>query len=267
VTGRVAVGLALAAAIALAARRARSLSSSGAAAATLVGTLCVAAGWRWGALLIAFFVTSSALSRFGAAEKERRTGGVVAKGGARDATQVLANGGVFACAAVLWIGSAWDGWVALGAGSLAAAAADTWGTEVGTLYGRRPRLVSTWREVEPGTSGAVTLPGLAASIAGALFVAAAARGARLPAPVPAIAAGGIAGALVDSLVGALFQGRRRCARCGVTTERATHSCGALTEPAGGFAWLDNDVVNVICAVAGGAVTLLLSRPLRAAPGF
>src|SRR5690242_1724446 len=94
------MGLIAAGAISLAARSARSLTTTGAIAATVVGTLAVTVGWNWGALLILYFVSSTVLSRLGRAEKERRTSAVVAKGGERDAIQVLANGGVFAAAAV-----------------------------------------------------------------------------------------------------------------------------------------------------------------------
>jgi uncharacterized membrane protein len=93
-------GLALAALISVVARRARSLSSSGAVAATVVGTLAVVAGWSWGGLLIVYFAASTALSRLGKASKERRTASIIAKVGARDATQVLANGALFAAAAL-----------------------------------------------------------------------------------------------------------------------------------------------------------------------
>src|SRR5437868_3181541 len=58
VIARVAVGALVAAAIAAGAWRARSLSRSGAAAAFFVGTLGIAAGWAWGALLIVYFVSS-----------------------------------------------------------------------------------------------------------------------------------------------------------------------------------------------------------------
>jgi len=97
---RALLGLIAAALIAFTARAARSLTTSGAIAATVIGTLAVAAGWNWGALLILYFVSSTALSRVGRAEKEERTASVVAKGGQRDAIQVFANGGVFAAAAI-----------------------------------------------------------------------------------------------------------------------------------------------------------------------
>jgi uncharacterized protein (TIGR00297 family) len=260
VIGRAAAGLLLALAIAAGARRFGSLTRSGMAAAALCGTLAVAAGWRWGALLVAFFATSTALSRWRAGAKARRTGSVVAKGGARDASQVLANGGVFALLAAVSLAHPWAGWFAAGAGSLAAAAADTWGTEIGTLAARPPRLVTTWARVPAGTSGAVTVPGMAATVAGALFTGALVWGLGESRRVGlAVAAGGVAGALVDSLVGAVAQARRRCPRCGASTERTVHDCGAATEPDGGISWMDNDAVNLLCGAAGAATVLLLVR--------
>ncbi|HEX6537059.1 MAG TPA: DUF92 domain-containing protein [Gemmatimonadaceae bacterium] len=255
---RAIAGLLVAALIAAAAWRARALSTSGAAAATVVGAITVAAGWAWGVLLIAFFVASTALSHWRAGIKAARTGAIVAKGGARDAWQVLANGGVFAAAALLSLAAPSSAWRLLGAGALAAAAADTWGTEVGTLAAGPPRLITTWRRVPAGTSGAVSPVGIAASVAGALFVAAVALLAGWPPRAAAAAlAGGVAGALADSLLGARWQARRRCPACDAGTERDIHGCGTPTERAGGVAWLDNDVVNVLSGVVGGAVGVLI----------
>jgi uncharacterized protein (TIGR00297 family) len=259
VTARVAAGLLLATAIALAARRTGSLSSSGAVAAVVCGTLAVAAGWGWGVLLIAFFATSSALSRVGERRRAERTAGIVAKSGARDARQVLANGGIFAAAATAAIVVPWPGWLAAGAGSLAAATADTWGTEVGTLARRPPRLITTGRPVPPGTSGGVSAPGLAATVAGALFTGALLPALGAPARFGVAAAvGGVAGALADSLLGAVAQERRRCPRCAASTEQRIHGCGTPTERTGGWGWLDNDAVNLLCGGTGAAVALLIA---------
>ncbi|HEU4566122.1 MAG TPA: DUF92 domain-containing protein [Gemmatimonadaceae bacterium] len=256
---RAAAGLALAAAIALAAVRAGSLTSGGALAAAAAGTTAVAAGWRWGVLLIAFFVTSTALSRFGAAAKERRTGGIGAKGGRRDARQVLANGGTFTLAAALSLLAPWPLWFAAGAGALAAAAADTWGTEIGTLAPGEPRLVTTGKRVPAGTSGAVSPPGLAATLVGALFMGALVCILGEPPRVgTAVAAGGVAGALTDTLLGALAQERRWCPRCREETEQHLHRCGTRTVHARGVAWLDNDAVNLLCGVAGAVVAIALA---------
>jgi uncharacterized protein (TIGR00297 family) len=256
---RAAAGLLLALAIALTAQRAGTLTATGTLAAVVCGTLAVTAGWTWAVLLIAFFLSTSMLSRIGAREKAARTATIVAKGERRDARQVLANGGIFATAAALSLAAPWPGWLAAGAGSLAAAAADTWGTEMGTLADGRPRLITTGRPVLPGTSGAVTAPGLAATTAGALFTAAIACTLGTPLiTAGAVAAGGIAGALADSLLGAVAQERRWCAACGTETEHRLHACGAPTTHLRGLAWLDNDAVNLLCSATGAAVALLLS---------
>src|SRR5689334_21770876 len=97
---RALVGLLVSETIALVARAARSLTTSGAIAATILGTLAVTVGWNWAALLILFFISSTVLSRLGRARKEERTSPILAKGAERDAIQVLANGGVFAGAAI-----------------------------------------------------------------------------------------------------------------------------------------------------------------------
>jgi uncharacterized protein (TIGR00297 family) len=257
--GRVLAGLGAAGVLAGVSWRIGALSRTGALAATLVGTICIAAGWSWGVLLVAFFVPSSGLSRLGADRKASRTAGIIVKGGARDARQVLANGGVFACAAGLHLAFPWQGWMSLGAGSLAAAAADTWGTEVGTLSGAQPRSITSWRPVSPGTSGGVSVTGSLASVAGALFMALATWLLRWPEAIAFGAfIGGIAGATLDSLLGALVQARRRCDICGVDTERAIHSCGSPTRLAGGVSWLDNDGVNLISVAAGGVIALVAS---------
>ncbi|MGH7623453.1 MAG: DUF92 domain-containing protein [Gemmatimonadaceae bacterium] len=255
---RALLGAALAVAIAIVARRARSLSASGAVAAAVVGALAVAAGWDWGILLITYFASSSALSRHGRIDKERRTAAIVAKGGERDAVQVTANGLVFALAALAFLVHADARWLALGAGSLAASAADSWATEIGTLYGGSPRSILTWRAVPPGTSGGVSTIGSLAAVAGALFVALIAGLIGWRSIATAAFAGGVAGTLTDSVLGARLQGRRWCSACQRETERTTHDCGASTTPRSGLAWLDNDMVNLLSNAVGGLVALALA---------
>ena len=242
--------------IAALALAAGALTLPGAVAATVIGGVSILAGWGWAALLILYFVVAVALSRLGADAKARRTDSVVAKAGGRDAVQVLANGGVFALAAFA-AAHATSTHAALlaaaAAGALAASASDTLATEVGTLVGGEPRSITHWRTVPAGTSGGVTIAGSLAMIGGAFLIAFAALGMRLTPHVVAVALGGIAGAVADSLLGALLQERRRCPRCDVATERRIHDCGAATEHAGGIARLDNDLVNLCATLVGAAV--------------
>jgi len=241
--------------------RYRWLTRAGAIAATGVGTAVLSgAGWGGGAMLGTFFVSGSLLSRWG----ERRVAAPArdGKSGPRDALQVLANGlpaAVGALAAPPGISS-----LAIVGGALAAAAADTWGTELGTALGGKPVLITTLRPVATGTSGAVTWVGLAGSICGACAVAVAGRLFGLPRGiVPLVAAAGLTGALLDSLGGAILQGRFRCEPCEVDTERRVHRCGRQTVTVGGLTWLTNDGVNLLATTWGGGVVLLwlsLSSP-------
>jgi uncharacterized protein (TIGR00297 family) len=248
--------------LALAARKARALTRDGAAAAAAVGIACMVAGWAWVALLMIFFVTSTVWSRIGRARKESRTAGIASKGDERDTLQVLANGGAFALAAaasVLWPSTVW---YALGAGAVSAATADTWATEIGTLSDAEPRSVWTWRRVVPGTSGGVTPVGTGAAAAGAVLIGTTAIGVGWPrAAAWGAVVGGLAGSMVDSLLGATVQARRWCARCGRSTERTVHSCGEPTQHEGGLRWLDNDGVNALSTAAGALIAWGVARSL------
>ncbi len=257
---RTLTGLALAAAIAIVARRARSLSGTGAWAATVIGTLATAAGWRWCVVLLAFFFSSTLLSRWRRAPKEQATRAVVEKGGNRDAWQVLANGGVFALCALGAIVVPSAPWALAGVGALAAATADTWATEVGTAIGGIPRTIFGWVPVPAGTSGAVSWAGTLAMVTGAAFLGTVAAYAGFDWRVGgAVVAGGVAGALADTLLGATLQAGRWCPACLAPTERKVHHCGTVTAHRAGWEFLDNDAVNLTSCVAGAVVALLVGR--------
>ena len=263
---RAAAGVVAAGVVAWLAVRSGALTRDGGVAAALVGTLSVAAGWAWGLLLVAYFVASVGLSRAGGRAKAERTASVVDKGGARDAWQVLANGLVFTVLA--WSTLVVPGAIARAAvaaaalGALAASAADTWATEIGTLSRAAPRSLRTLRPVPAGTSGAASVAGTMAMVAGAVAVAAVAQRLELAAAILPIALGGIAGAVADSGLGATLQARWWCAACERATERRVHSCGTRTIRRGGVAWLENDAVNLAATLVGAAVAGLLAiRPI------
>ncbi len=259
------IALALSAAIALVAWRLGSLRFNGAVAALLIGTAALRVQWAWGAFLLVWFVVASILTRMGRERKAHRTAGLVEKGGERDAWQVLANGGVFACCALWWLvnGSASvDARLALAAAaaaSLSAAGADTWSTEIGTLLGGDPISLRTGRRTAAGTSGAVTWQGSLGGVAGAIVLTALAvvLGVVPAALAPAVAIGALAGALADTVTGAWWQEQRWCAVCGTETERAIHVCGAPSRHVGGVRGLNNDAVNAACTVVGAVVAGVL----------
>jgi uncharacterized protein (TIGR00297 family) len=212
--------------------------------------------------LIAFFAVAATLTRWRMPEKMLLSEGSLPRTKERNATQVLANGGVFV---LLAFGASYTGrehlaFAALGA--LAAASSDTWSTEIGMLFGGQPRLITTRKPVEPGMSGGVTLAGFGAALLGAAFVAlvgafSIAQHHRQLAI--AAAAGGFGGGLVDSLVGATLQSRRFCDRCRHWTERRVHACGFRTRHAAGVPWMSNDAVNLCGTVAGAAIAFAAGK--------
>ena len=256
--GRALAGFFLAGALAFGARYARSLSLSGATAAILIGTATAIAGWSWAIVLITFFLTSSALSRFRRAARDARIGDVVEKGDERDAFQVVANGGVFAACSLVSAATGSVVWTAAALGALAGAVADTWATEIGTLFGGQPRSVISFKPLAAGMSGGITAAGVVASVGGAAMLVGVAHLTGIQASPVAVFVGGIAGSLADSLIGATVQERRWCDRCAKATERRVHSCGSPTRVVGGVPGARNDFVNVVCTIVGAVVAALLS---------
>jgi uncharacterized protein (TIGR00297 family) len=217
-------------------RRFRWLTTSGQIAAALVGTAVLVGSGAIGlVLLLAFFFTSSALSRFRASAKAASQ-----EPGGRSATQVVANGGVAAIFSLLVLA----GWVPAAhyalAGAIAAATADTWATEVGSAGSWPTWSVIGKGRVSPGQSGGVSIPGTLAAGAGAAMIGVLAGclheatvvAEELSAWIRLAVAAGVAGMLADSLLGATLEDRLRV--------------------------LGNDQVNLACTLVGAAVALLLA---------
>ncbi len=264
---RVLLGLLLSSLIGYVGYRRRSLAPSGVVGAVLLGTLIFGlGGWAWGTLLVVFFVSSSALSHFKSARKQA-VAEKFSKGGRRDLAQALANGGAAALAVIgqaVWPHPAW--WAAF-VGAVATVNADTWATELGVLSRAQPRLITTGRPVEAGTSGGVTWDGTLAALAGAALIALVAAAFDLAAGQPPIrilliigagAFAGLLGALADSVLGATVQAIYVCELCGRETERhPLHTDGGRTRHQRGWPWLNNDWVNFLSAACGAALGALI----------
>jgi uncharacterized protein (TIGR00297 family) len=182
------------------------VSRGGALGGFVVGTaIYTSLGPRGFAVLALFVVCGSLLTRLGYGRKQS-SGTAEAGSGRRGARNALANCGVAVACALIAAATSSDAFTAAFVASLGAAFADTAESEIGQLYGRAPRLITTLREVPPGTDGAVSIPGTLAGIAAAGLTA------SLGLALGLIAAPGIAllvalaaflGTVTDSLFGAL----------------------------------------------------------------
>jgi uncharacterized protein (TIGR00297 family) len=266
------IGLLLSILIAVGAYRREALSLSGAGGAVITGTLIFTfGGWIWGGLLITFFVLSALLSKYRAQTKEQMAE-KFAKGSRRDLGQVLANGGAGAFVAVVYSVAPHPMLFFAFAGAMAAVNADTWATELGVLSPRPPRMVTTGRRVEPGTSGGVSLRGTLATVLGGTAIGLAGvvflvlqgtlGGPGLAylggmsmavALIVACALGGLVGSLFDSLLGATLQAIYYSERRSKETERAVDPDGSPNRRVRGWAWLSNDWVNFFSSLMGAGV--------------
>ncbi|MFB6154675.1 MAG: TIGR00297 family protein [Haloferacaceae archaeon] len=211
-------------------------SVAGMLTGVLLGLLTIVLGGiGWFAVLITFFGVGGLSTKF-RYEQKRARGVAEPNEGARGTGNVLGNATVALVAVVCFAASAklpvaGDVFRFAFAGSLAAAMSDTLSSEIGGLYDR-PRLITTLEPVPPGTDGGVTWQGELAGVAGAAVVAVIAAGLWALSPVGAslVAAGGLVGMTVDSLLGATVEGEH----------------------------LGNATVNLLATLAGAVAAGLLS---------
>lgn len=267
--GSLTLALAVGGVVWVVAYRSGALNRRGSVGAGLFGASLVGlGGWAWALPGFAFFVLSSALSWLpgtgGALEGVEEDGGP-----GRTLRQVLANGGVawglLGMSVVLPSGNGalravcYTGFL----GALAAAAADTWATEVGVRFADPPRSLRTLRRVPPGTSGAVSLLGTGAAALGTATVVGAAlladgigNGGRwVWAGIVVVA--GLVGMLADSVAGATVEARGR----EPNTDRGAERSVKRVSPVRGWPGIDNDVVNLMGTAVGAAAAIIFSGSL------
>lgn len=250
----------LAGMIAAVSMRFHFLTPSGSLATFLLATVIYAVGgWKWTIPIFVFFVASSLLSKFKKVQKEKYET-VFDKSDRRDEGQVAANGGVAGLIVLLWYAMPeWSELYYAYLATIAAVTADTWGTEIGILGKGKPVSITTFKHVEPGTSGGVSVPGVAGGILGSALIVLSAwlyDPSAITLTTGAIVVfSGFVGSLVDSIAGAVVQAHYR-ADDGTVTERKNYR-GLPTTLISGVRWCDNDCVNWMCALSGAAVALAL----------
>ena len=265
------IGLVLSIFASIAFLKLRLLSNSGTVAVFLLATLIFGfGGWAWTIPILTFFLLSSLLSKVGKRRKAQFEN-VFEKGNQRDHGQVIANGGI---AGLMMIGYMFLGTPMLYVmylGSLAAATADTWATEIGTLARGKPRLITNLKPVAAGTSGAISLLGTVSGMIGAALIGlcgvffpeiSEANGAA-PILLAAIIAG-LVGNITDSFLGATLQASYKCSVCKEETERQFH-CDTATSLKSGYRFVDNDAVNFLTTSVGAASAWLIYSYLENYP--
>ncbi|QFT89838.1 hypothetical protein FIU87_14335 [Bacillus sp. THAF10] len=238
----------------------KALSSSGAFGTIIIGIL-IAIGFNgYGLLLIGvFFVSSSFWSKF-KKRKKATMEELHGKGSKRDIIQVFANGMVPGLFGVLHYFFPSEYWVFGFVTSIAVANADTWASEIGSLSKRLPVSFFSWRKVERGTSGAVSVLGTFAAIAGSALIAVFSYAffqSITLSDVLLIVISGVAGCFLDTILGATLQAQYRCEVCGKVIENKSH-CNVPSTRTRGLSLMTNDAVNVSAIALTSLAALFFS---------
>lgn len=224
-------------------------------ALTLRGTalawmLCIVISCSGGlpafAVLAAVFIITAAASKF--AGKRADPYNVRRKSGARDIDRVFCNVGAAAFAAGLYWLTEYRGFMFAYAAVMAESLADSVASKIGPLTDGRTIDICTFKPMQAGISGGVSLAGTLAALMGSICIGLLWLVSRCGCGEAALAAAvGFLGCMFDSVLGSRAQVRYRCTCCGKVTERVEH-CGAACIKEKGIAWMNNDVVNLLSNV-------------------
>lgn len=262
--------------IAFRAYRKNSLDVSGAFAGFFVMAVHLSINYRFGAMLLAFFFTSSKLTKMGE-DRKRTLDADFKEGGQRNWIQVLSNGGIASVLAIAFWALTTSQDTCLDSkesyiitalvggliGHYSCCNGDTWSSELGVLSDEQPRLITNFKPVRRGTNGGITKAGLeAAAAAGSvigmafvlpgLFTKSCTNDAFLKQllVVPISAVAGLAGSLIDSILGATLQYSGFCS----VRNKVVSKPGPTVKRISGLSILDNNGVNIVSVFLTSVLT-------------
>ena len=222
------------------AQRLPLLTRAGWIHAGVLGTLLLGSldwpGW-WAVVL--YLALGSLVTRLGFRRKQEQ-GLAEARGGRRGPENVWGSAATGAALAVLTVlPTAPVALLQLGfAASFAAKLADTCGSEIGKRWGRHTVLITSLKPVPPGTEGAISVEGTAASLLGSAVMAALMLRLGLLSDGACwllVTLVGLVATLLESWIGAALQQRWR--------------------------WLSNELVNAIQTLLAAVLAMALAQGL------
>lgn len=217
-------------------------------ASVMMLCICICSGYGEVLFLILSYLIIVAVDTLFRKQAEEKVRDVHKKSGARGVIQILANGSVAVLCTVLYAITRDAAFLLAYIMGVSEACADSLASDIGVLSKKKPVSILTFKRIDTGISGGVSLLGLASSLTGCIVMSGI---ALLCMDIPLrlcvfaiLTAVPFLGMLIDSVLGASVQAKFRCCVCGKNTEKDTH-CGVQTEHVGGLRFMDNSLVNLV----------------------
>lgn len=204
-------------------------------------------------VLISFFVGALVVDKI--KKRRQRVDTITLKEGTRDLIQVIANGLIPLVMAIMYSYTRHFGFLIAYVATLSEAFADTVASGFG-VFSKNTYDIFKMRKCECGISGGVSLIGTIAGFVGSALLSLYLLifNWRLALLSTATA---FLGVVFDSFLGSLFQIKFKCRVCGKITEKHNH-CDSPTTQVAGFAFFDNDVVNLLSGAFTAIITVVVS---------
>ena len=237
----------------------KSLDLSGFLTAIILGTIIfVFGGWLvWGSL-IAFFISSSLITKISEKSEKKKSKG-------RNVIQVLANGLIAAIFSIVYHITQIEIFLLAAVVSIATSNSDTWASVVGSLSKGKTFYILNFKIAPKGVSGAISGLGTFASLIGSFFIAgvfiglyALLYGVKVEDFLlfgGIITVCGFLGNLIDSYLGGFLQAKYRGVESGTYTEKSWLPNEKVVL-ASGLALITNDAVNFLSGLAASLITLV-----------
>lgn len=182
---------------------------SGVISGILMGLLIVSfTDFRWFILMLSFFVIGGIFTKY-KYDYKRAIGIAEGAGGARGYRNVFGNGLVALVCAIAFGITGNVLLIVAYVGAIATATGDTLASEIGQTYRKLPRLITDLKVVPTGTDGGITTLGEVSALAGAgaIAIISALLGLGALSMIVPVVLGGLFGANIDSVLGAVLERR------------------------------------------------------------
>ena len=207
--------------------------------------------------LAVLFATSTAVSVI-RKKLLRKSGKYVLSGESRKSRQIIAVGLFAVISLIIYYYSRIEMFYYIFFLALAEQFADSMASDIGSFTKGKNINIITFKPIEKGLSGGVSLLGTFCASASAFIILLFPflMGAMSVKIYVAVSLMAFVGTLFDSLTGAIFQALYKCDDCGKLVEVKTH-CGKRAQLIKGFEIVDNTMVNYIAGFLTCALGVLL----------